>query len=249
MGFWDDLTGGTAANAANSAAGDTYAKQKKATAALQEYGNEYAGKFADLSKGYDPYVQGGNSALQRLLSGLGLGGDGADFTAAYRSLPGYQAGLDSGSRAISGNAAARGMLNSGATLKALQRYGGDYEDQRSGNYLQRLMGLTNTGQSATQQQIGTVGTGLQGQLNTRQSAYEGMMRSAPTIGQGQIAGANARAQGTQNLLNTGANLFGKAFGAFGGGGLGGLMGGGSAYPMGQSNAPNYPNPYGGSWYS
>jgi hypothetical protein len=215
MGFWDDLTGGTAANAANSAAADQYAKQKKATAALQEYGNEYAGKFADLSKGYDPYVQGGNSALQRLLSGLGLGGDGADFTAAYRSLPGYQAGLDTGSQAITGNAAARGMLKSGSTLKGLQRFGSNYEDQRSGDYLSRLMAMSGQGQGAVGAQNATVGQGLAGQLATRQSAYGGLMQAAPTIGQGQIAGANARAQGTQNLLNTGANLLGKAFGAFG----------------------------------
>jgi hypothetical protein len=79
------------------------------------------------------------------------------------------------------------------------------------------MGLSGMGQTATGQQIGTVGTGLQGQLGTRQTAYGGQMQSAGTVGQGQIAGANAQAQGTQNILNTGANLLGKAFGAFGAG--------------------------------
>jgi hypothetical protein len=215
MSFWSSLTGQDASDAANAAAGDTYRKQQAATAGITNYGNEYAGKFADLSKGYDPYVSAGNSALERMMAGLGLGGNQEAFTNAYRSIPGYQSGLETGSRAITGNAAARGLLNSSATAKGLQRYGSDYEDKRSGDYLSRLMGLSGMGQQATGQQIGTVGQGLQGQLATRQSAYGGDMNAAGTIGQGQIAGANAEAAGSQNLLNAGLKLGGMAMGAFG----------------------------------
>jgi hypothetical protein len=204
MGFWQDLTGETASDAANAAAADTYGKQRAATADLRNYGDAYASQFKDLATGYDPYKSAGTSAIQQLMAGLGLSKDPdaqAAFTASYRALPGYQAGLDTGSRAITGNAAARGMLNSGATLKGLQRYGSNYEDQRSGDYLSRLM---------------TVGQGLLGQLQTRTGAYNGDMTSAGTIGQGQIAGANAEAAGSQNLLNAGLKLGGMALGAFGG---------------------------------
>jgi len=228
MGFFQDLSGKTGAEAAKQAAADTYSKQQRAIGELNLYGDQYADKFAEMSKAYDPYVSAGGSALERLMAGLGLGGDTASFTQAYRSLPGYQAGLDSGSKAITGNAASRGMLNSGAALKALQRYGSDYEDKRSGDYLNRLMGLAGTGQSATGQQIATQGQGLQGQLGTRTSAFQGAMNSAGTIGQGNIAAANARAAGSQNILNTGMKIGGMVLSAATGMPVGMGSSGGSA---------------------
>ena len=243
MGFLDSLLGNDAADASKAAAADTYGKQQEAIAGLKNYGDQYAGQYRDLAARFQPYEQAGGSALERLMVGLGLGGPESQqqFTAAYRGLPGYQAGLESGSNAITGNAAARGMLNSGSTLKGLQRYGSDYEDKRSGDYLSRLVGLVGTGQSATGQAVGTEGTGLQGQMQTRQTAYGGGMNAAGTIGQGDIAAANAQAAGAQNLFNTVADLGGKALGAFGMPSFGG----------GGSNAPSYPNPYhpSGSWYS
>ncbi len=221
MSFWSSLTGDDAADAAKSAAADTFAKQQRAINELTGYGDRYAGDFENLSHAYDPYVNAGGSALDRLMAGLGLGGNQQAFTDAYRSLPGYQNGLETGSRAITGNAAARGSLNSGATLKALQRYGSDYEDKRSGDYLTRLMGLAGTGQSATGQQVATTAQGLQGQLGTRQTAYGGSMNAAGTIGQGDIAAANAQAAGSQNLLNAGLKIGGMVLGGFGGGSAGG----------------------------
>lgn len=251
MGFFQDISGKTGAEAAKAAAADTYGKQQAATGELKAYGDQYKTAFDDLAGGYDPYVKAGGSALERLMAGLGLGGDTAGFADAYRSLPGYQAGLETGSNAVTGNSAAKGMLNSGATLKALQRYGSDYEDQRVGSYLDRLMGLSNTGQTATGQQIATQGQGLQGQLATRQSAYGGDMTAAGTIGQGDIAAANARAAGANNILGAGMKIGGMALGAMTGNPMAAMGGASSAsqYPMGASNAPNYPNPYGGSWYS
>lgn len=214
MGIFDTLLGKDAARASEGAAADTYSKQQQAVRQLLGYGDQYANEFRTLSEGFQPYENAGNSALTRLMAGLGLGGNPGEFTAAYRALPGYQAGLDAGSEAITGNAAARSGLNSGATLKALQKFGSDYEDQRAGSYLDRLFGLTGMGQQATGQRVATAGQGLQGQLGTRQSAYQGMMQSAPTIGQGQVAGANAKAAGLQNVINTGANIFGRLMGGF-----------------------------------
>ncbi len=50
---------------------------------------------------FAPYGQAGQAALSQLMNGFGLGGAGGSeaFTQAYRSLPGYQAGLDTGTRA------------------------------------------------------------------------------------------------------------------------------------------------------
>jgi hypothetical protein len=205
MGFWEDITGKTASDAANAAAADTYAKQQDAINKLLGYGDQYAGRFDTLAQSYDPYVSTGltaNSALARLL---------AD-PSSVRSLPEYQFAQDQGVQALDRSAAARGMLNSGRQSKDLLRFGTGLADQTYGNQLQRLMGLNQQGLGATTAQNATIGQGLAGQLGTRQSAYQGGMNSAGTIGQGMVAGANAESQGMSNLLNTGLNLAGKVVG-------------------------------------
>ena len=51
--------------------------------------------------------------------------------------PGYQFRLSQGTQAITGNAAARGLLQSGATAQALTRYGQDLASQEYGNVYTR----------------------------------------------------------------------------------------------------------------
>jgi hypothetical protein len=228
MGFFQDLSGKTGAEAARAAAGDTWTKQNRAIDEIKSYGDDYAKRFAEMSQAYNPYVSAGGSALSQLMAGLGLGGDQEGALAAFRATPGLTEGLKSGSQAISGNAAARGMLNSGATLKGLNRFGQDYSNKYWGDYLNRLGGLAGMGQTATGQQIGTEGQGLQGQLGTRTSAFQGAMNAAGTIGQGNIAAANARAAGSQNILNTGMKIGGMVLSAATGMPVGMGSSGGSA---------------------
>lgn len=206
MGFLQQLSGDDAADAANKAAADTFAKQRGAIDRLMGFGDQYAGEFRELSNAYAPYAQtgqGANTALQRLI---------AD-PSSVSSLPGYQFAQQQGMQAIDRGAAARGMLQSGRNMKDLMRFGTGLADQTYGSQLQRLMGLTQQGMQATGAQVGTVGQGLQGQLGTRQSAYGGDMTAAGTIGQGMVAGANAQAAGAQNLLNTGVKAGGMILGA------------------------------------
>src|SRR5690606_36531387 len=134
---FDTLLGKDAAEAAERAAADTYAKQQAAVRDLLAYGDTLPETYAKLAERFAPYESAGQSALTRLLGGLGLGGPNAaaEFTSAYRSLPGYTAGLESGKDAVMSTAAARGMLNSGRTMKDLTRFASDYEDQRAGYYL------------------------------------------------------------------------------------------------------------------
>jgi hypothetical protein len=224
MGFWDDLTGATAANASRAAAQDQYGKQLGAISNLKAYGDEYAGKFQDMSEGYDPYVEtgnAGNSALMRLLQDPN----------SVRSLPGYQFAQDEGIQALDRSAASRGRLNSGRQSKELLRFGTGLADSTYGNQLARLMSAGQYGMSALGAQNATAGQGLAGQLATRQTAYGGEYGSAGTIGQGDIAAANAKAAGSQNLLNTGIKLGGMALGAFTGipMGLPSFGGGSSSY--------------------
>lgn len=235
MGFLDTLLGNTSADAAKAAAADTYAKQQSAVGGIQNAGSQYAGAFGDLSKGYAPWQQTGqtaNSAVQSLL---------AD-PSSVRSLPGYGFGLDQGVHAIDHSALANGNLFSGKTGKALENFGTNYADQTYGNQLSRLLGVSQQGLGATQQGINTTGTGLTGQLGANTSAYNGQMTDAGTIGQGNIAAANAQASALQNLLGTAAFGIGAASGGSSGG-LGALlksanlgssfMGGGSASGYGR----------------
>lgn len=255
MGFLSAFMGDDAAEAARGAAADQYGKQQAATAATRQAGNDYQSALYGLSERYNPYVQAGGSALERLLGGLGLRGQegSAGFAQGYQSTPGYQEGLNTGIQTLDRSANARGMTNSGRTLKDLYRFGSGYENQRSGDYLNRLASLAGSGMSATQAQVGTAGQGYGGQLQANLAAGGQQFNSAGTIGQGDIAAANAESAGAQNLVNAGLKLGGMALGSFGQGGAfgkpyGGSSFGSSSYPMGQSNAPNYPNPYGGSWY-
>ena len=126
--------------------------------------------------------------------------------------PGYQFGLSQGNRNIEGSASARGALYSGATLKALQRFGNDYGttkyndawnrmESSKNNQFNRFATAAGIGQAATNQvnaqgaQLGqSIGNNLVGASNTS---------AASAIGQGNVwTNAINRASGY------GANWFG-----------------------------------------
>lgn len=141
----------------------------------------------------------------------GSGGSQA-YTDAYRATPGYQNGLETGGRAVAANANAGNMLQSGKTLKELQRFGSNYEGQRSQQYLNNLMGVSGQGLTATNAAVNTEGQGLQGQLATRQSAFGAQTQAAPVIGQGMVAGEQAKQGALTNLMNLGGSLVGTGIG-------------------------------------
>lgn len=66
----------------------------------------------------------------------------------FLNSTGYQTQLASGIDALNANAAARGMLKSGSTLKATQRYGAGLGQQYFNNYLSSLGGIANSGMTA-----------------------------------------------------------------------------------------------------
>jgi hypothetical protein len=162
-----------------------------------------ADEYAENVQGfYQPYADTGaqaNTALARLM---------AD-PSSLRSLPGYQFALEEGSKGLNRAANANHMLNSGRSGKDMARFTTGLADSTFGNQWTRLLGgVTGVGMPAAAGQS----AGETGRLNAQQSVYGQLMNAAGTIGQGDIAAANARAAGTQNLFNTGANLAGKAIG-------------------------------------
>lgn len=171
-------------------------------------GNRAANRQADATREatqqavqqVQPFRETGVQAQNFLAQALGLqGGDAADQ--AFQNFlgnTGFQQELQAGSQAITGNAAARGLLNSGATARGLQEFGQGLAQSRFQNFLGNLGGLANQGVNAAT----FAGQALQGGL-TQAAGQQG-------AGQQQLAGGIGGALGgLLPGLNTGTvNLFG-----------------------------------------
>lgn len=134
------------------------------------------------NKAYEPILQALSPALGYTTQGgnflsqlLGLSG-GADRDAAFetfRSTPGYQFQLDEGRNAILGSNASRGLLNSGATAKALTKYGQGLADSTYQNYINNLLGFTNIGSDAAKTIVGA-GNYSEGQSQSKGGSHKGI---------------------------------------------------------------------------
>lgn len=140
------------------------------------------------------YLPTGATANQAQADLLGIGGDptrAANAFQNYANSTGLQFQLQQGQNAITSSAAARGLLNSGATLKALTKYGQNLGSTTFNNYLSQLGGLSTQGLQAGQL-IGGAGS------------------------QAGATGANAIAQGYGKAADTQGSSITKAFGQFAG---------------------------------
>ena len=99
---------------------------------------------------YQPYTAAGGQGLTATTDLLGLNGPDAATAAManYQTSPGYQWQLGEGLRAVDAGAAAKGMLRSGATLKAEQTFGQGLANTDFGNYWNRLAALSEQGLTA-----------------------------------------------------------------------------------------------------
>lgn len=101
--------------------------------------------YDQLSSAFSPMfgqATGAANQIQAL-----LGGDSSGFN-AYKDATGFNAMTEQGSRGITNNAAAKGLLRSGASGKALVNYGNTMQNQYAGNYIQQLLGLGGMGLQA-----------------------------------------------------------------------------------------------------
>mgnify|MGYP001609989427 CR=1 FL=1 len=119
--------------------------------------------------------------------------------------PGYNFRLSEGEKAINRAAAARGSWDSGATGRALTRYGQDYASgeyanaynrfgQDQANEFNRLSGIAGTGQT-TAQQVGAMGAASTARANDYQ------LSGAAARGAGSIGAANAVSGGVGQAFN------------------------------------------------
>jgi len=127
------------------------------------------------------------------------------------SDPGYQFGIDQGTRALQGSAAARGGLYSGATMKALNRFGNDYATSKFGDVFNRKQTVIGNNFNRA---MGAAGMGQAGVQQTQQAGSN----YANNVGQNLLSNANfqgaagmAQANAWGNLLNRGSSYLTGGF--------------------------------------
>lgn len=184
----------------------------------QQYGSQRAqGALRDAynvqKEDWKPWQAAGVKALAGL--------EDPNFMKDFQGDPGYQFRLSEGEKAINNAASARGMGNSGATLKALTRFGQDfasneYNNAYNRNY-KRLSDLTNLGQRAT--------VGL---ADAHQNFGTNMANSYTGYGNAMASSQIAQANRMSNLWEQGIRGGASAY-------MGMPMGGGGGAP--QSQAP------------
>lgn len=183
--------------------------------------------YADTKARVEPWYQQGINAGEALNYELGLTGTRPDDYQGFQKTPGYDFEMSEGLGAVNALAGARGGLNSGRTLQALQERGQGIANQGVNNWLNRITGVSDTGLSAASLQA-----------SAGQNAASGVSNALGGIGNAQAAGAigvgNARTGALTNTLGsfnyqrglTGGGGFGNSSlfnPLFGGSGLGGFV--------------------------
>jgi hypothetical protein len=190
--------GASASNkAANKAAG-------AATAAADQNNQLQRDIYTSNKATLDPFVSDGRQADDVLGAFLGLSGDPAKAQEAldtFLGSTGYQFTQDAGSRAVTSSAAARGSLNSGATLKALQDRGQETAKSFIAPWMSALEGRSNRGVSAASA-IAGVGQSYAGAVGANNNS------AADATGNAALVGAS----NTNSLLSSALQLYGQSRG-------------------------------------
>ena len=153
----------------------------------------------------EPWRKAGMEALNKLIP---LASEYNPLTAANMYAdPGYQFRLSEGLKAMERGAAARGGLQSGAALKAAQRYGQEYASGEYTNAFNRYQ-AERAAQLNPLQSLAGVGQTTASQLGTQ------AVNVGANIGQAQQSAAQARASGylgganaLTGALGTGLNYY------------------------------------------
>jgi hypothetical protein len=199
-------------------AGDTYRQQ------LADNSRYYGDATGAINTGYD---QGGQdirqgygsaidtmqpfaspNALMQLYDMGGVARPGEETARAYdfkSTDPSYQWRFNQGQAALDRSAASRGMLLSGAQLKASQEYGGNAASQEYGAQFNRVSGMANQAQSAA----GTVANLQQGQGTALANLATGRGSALGNMAIGQGTALNSLGQTNLSNLSTLNTNFGN----------------------------------------
>ena len=161
---------------ANKLIWDMYQQSRDDSMPWLTTGKDALGKLSDMTKDGSDYMRGFNLS---------------DFQAD----PGYQFRMDEGQKALERSAAANGNLNSGATLKALSRYGQDYASNEYNNAYNRW----NNDHTTTWNRLSSL-AGM-GQTQSAQLGNWGQ-QTGQVMGNNTIGAGNAIAAGKIGAANS-----------------------------------------------
>lgn len=186
--IFGDGGAGKAAQATENAANIATAEQRR--------------QFDISQNNLKPYLSTGTNALSKLAALYGISGTDAngnpiggntpavDPNSTFWQSPDYQFKLDQGIKGLDASAAARGMLDSGATRKAAIKYAGNLASDTFGSYANRLASLAGVGQNATNQQVQSGQTYANAISDIAQNAGNNKASSYLAKGQAQSNGIN-----------------------------------------------------------
>jgi hypothetical protein len=193
IGLGSALIGSNASKKAADTAAASTAAASDATLQANRESLDYLREGRDLGRAdLAPYQQAGLSDYYALRDNVGT---------SFQESPGYQFAVQEGVNAIDRGASARGLLNSGARLRELTRYGTGMANQEYNNWLSRLQSLAGVGQTATGQasslaaQTGNMGAGLI--QNAGNNVAQQTMQGGQAQASGQIGVANSTLGGIQ----------------------------------------------------
>jgi hypothetical protein len=153
------------------------AQDKSAQLAIAEQRRQFDLNRSDL----EPWRTAGGQAIGQ---GFAMLQPGYDYTAS----PGYQFRLDEGLRGVQNSAAAKGLLQSGGTLKGIDRYAEGLAAQDFNDQFNRYMSVASGGQQATQ-------AGVAAGQNSANSIADLLTQAGNAKASGYIGSANAISNG------------------------------------------------------
>lgn len=147
--------------------------------ALTGYNYLTKGAGAAATNGYVHTGSAANDAEGQLLGLSPITGSTQNGFKNYLNSTGYNFQMKQGTDAVTGSAAARGLLNSGSTGKALTTFGQGLAANSFNNYLGHLNTLSSGGQTSLGQ-VATAGT--QGGQGAAQATQSGTSSGANQLG-------------------------------------------------------------------
>jgi hypothetical protein len=167
-----------------------------------------------------PFITSGDNAETALNGFLGLGGDPAATQKAFNAYlgsTGYQFNLNQGLDAAQQDKAAAGMLNSGATLKALDAYGTGLADQYGQQYVGNLQNEVATGANSANA-LSNTGANYANAVSSNNNSAATAKGNADLSAAGSINGLLANGLNAFGLSRGGSSYGGGAGNAFAGNG-------------------------------
>jgi hypothetical protein len=232
LGVVGNVVGGIVeSNAAGNAANQQMAGAERAA-------NFQKGIFNQQNMNFQPFLQAGQGALPALSQ---MAGKTPQFTQQdfmNNMDPAYQFDLNQGLDAIQRSAAAKGGLNSGGTMKALNDYAQGQASNEYQNAYNRFMNNQNT-QFSRLSSLAGMGQSAAGSLGDLGMNFGNMIGSDYTgAANAQAAGTMAQGQIWGNAINN-IGKMGQGYGMMGAsggfGGMGGMSGMGGMPMAGQSS--------------